>query len=82
MRPVSRNNSGITYKYVLRHIISTIQTKIEEKLQQKINDLKDLNIQILVIGLLLLTLTIGVIWIFILIKDESDVALVKISSGI
>lgn len=47
---------------------------ISDPLESSIQDLKNFNLQFLLIVLLLITLTLGVSWILLLIKDDREVS--------
>lgn len=69
----STDNLGITLKYVLGPLLIEVIDRAAIYVEKGIQSSKSFNLQFLVIVLLLITLTLGIAWIIILIKDDSDV---------
>lgn len=67
------DNLGITLKYVLGPLLIEVIDRAAIYVEKGIQSSKSFNLQFLVIVLLLITLTLGIAWIIILIKDNSDV---------
>ena len=63
-----------TFKVFLRQILARIIERVESFVAGKISDVKDFNLQFLLVVLLPVTLLLGVSWILIIIKDNRDVA--------
>lgn len=73
--------TGISYKCFLSQLLTSIINKIGYQVESGISLTNRFNLQFLVIVLLLITLFLGISWIFILVKDNADVDIILPSSS-
>ena len=60
-------------KFLMPHILSAVTSRVVHLVQQEINTTNQFNLQFLVIVLVFITISLGVSWMAILIRDNRDV---------
>lgn len=67
------DETRVTYKNFISLLLRTIISRIGEFVISGVQESNSFNLKFLVIVLLLITLLLGLSWIFILVKDNKDV---------